>query len=184
MWSCPLPTSSFLRRLRNRSSGLAPTENRPRQTVYTCVACVAALGLGACAGGTKHADEPRVGRYAYLYEEDTRSKATHELQRECPTLSYGAPGEYPIYLDDGVNRCEAYALGIHYFLRAGYICGWPSAPVERESCWLVPTYLGIGGTASLPIRIDKVSGTGRALYAEGEPSFPPVPSVNTGGASF
>jgi hypothetical protein len=160
---------------------LASSGNRGGKSAYIFVV---ALSLAACATRTRPNPEPDLGRYAYLYDDDTQRKAEHELRRECPTLAFGTYDGYPIYLDDGVNRCEAYALAIHYFLKAGMTCGGPDAPVEADPFWLVPMRLGLGGAASLPIRIDKVSGTGRVLYAEGEPSFPPVRSIQTGDVPF
>jgi hypothetical protein len=156
---------------------LASTGIGRRTTAY---ACVSALSFTACAGGKGRNPEPDVGQYAYLYQDATRHRAENELRRQCPGLPFGAHG-YPIHLDDGVNRCEALVLALHYYQKAGVTYGGLAAPVDADSFWLVPMRFGTAGRASLPIRIDKVSGTGSVLYAKGEPSFTPVSIQTSGG---
>jgi hypothetical protein len=157
---------------------LAATGNHARRTAY---AYVAAVSLAACATKKARNPGPELGAYAYLYGQDIRRKAENELARECPTLAFGTHDGYPIHLDDGVSRCEAFALAIYYFRKGHFGCGGPGAPVEEASYWLVPMQLGVAGTAALPIQIDKVSGRGRLLYADGQPSFAPVRSVEPRG---
>ena len=120
---------------------------------------------GACGGSP---DPFRyAGRYAHIYDEDLRRSSAKEYERECgDRVRAASPGPVEIEEGDGVDRCEAQAIGNERFYPSNG-CGTVDPPLDDGAQWLVPVRFGAGATPLQPYRIDKR--TGRIT---GEPVIP------------
>ena len=121
------------------------------------VLIVACGAVQSCASSRPaRAVPPQLEQYAALYQEDDTQAAAEQYRRECPGPE---PDRQSANVSDGVNRCEARALAQAYqYADLGVGCGAVGFPVRRGSLWLVPAYVGVAGSPTVPIEVSATTG--------------------------
>jgi hypothetical protein len=127
-------------------------------TRFSLVSLVVLSSAASCASNDyAQQSRARLGDDARIYTRRARASSDQAYARECLPVDDLDPNVPPrVDGSNGIDRCEALALANY---RVGLIgCGGLGTPFDGGHEWLVPLFLGAGGTPEAPVRVDKRTG--------------------------